>query len=275
MPLYQAIILAIVQGLTEFLPISSTAHLALIPRLFNWTDPGLGFDVALHLGTLAAVLIYFFRDWVQVIANGLGFTYRGARPDENSRTLLWYLVAGSIPAGLAGLKFQKYAENAWRTPYVIGAMLIIFGLLMWAADRFGSERKDLSKMSWTDSIIVGVAQALAIIPGASRSGVTITAARSRELNREAAARFSFLLSTPIIAAAAAKDAWDLHKEGGVPPEMKLPYLMGIIVSGLVGVAVIAFFIKYLRNHSLSLFVWYRVIFGIIVIALAAFFRVGG
>ncbi len=275
MPLYQAIILAIVQGLTEFLPVSSTAHLALIPKLFNWTDPGLGFDVALHLGTLAAVLIYFFRDWVQVIANGLGFAYRGARPDENSRTLLWYLVIGSIPAGLAGLKFQKYAENAWRTPYVIGAMLILFGLLMWAADRYGKEIKDLSKMSWTDALTVGVAQALAIIPGASRSGVTITAARYREFNREAAARFSFLLSTPIIAAAAAKDAWDLHKEGGVPPDMRLPYLVGIAVSGIVGVVVIAFFIKYLRNHSLSLFVWYRVIFGIIVIALAAFFRIGG
>jgi len=275
MPLYQAVWLAIIQGLTEFLPISSNAHLTVIPTLMGWKDPGLGFDVALHAGTLAAIVIYFFRDWVQVIANGLGFSYRGRRPDENSRSLLWFLLIATIPAGLAGLKFQKYAENSWRSFYVIAAAEIILGLLLFVADKVRREKDGLNQMNLFDAIFIGIAQALAIIPGVSRSGVTITAARFLHFDREAAARFSFLLSTPIIAAAASKDAWDLHKEGGIPPEMRLPYLVGILVSGVVGVLVIAFFLKYLRRHSLNLFVWYRVGFGIMVIALAVFFRIGG
>jgi undecaprenyl-diphosphatase len=275
MPLYQAIWLAIIQGLTEFLPISSNAHLTVIPTLMGWKDPGLGFDVALHAGTLAAIVIYFFRDWVQVIANGLGLSYRGRRPDENSHSLLWFLVIATIPAGLAGLKFQKYAENSWRSFYVIAAAEIILGVLLFVADRVGREKDALNQMNLFDAIFIGIAQALAIIPGVSRSGVTITAARFLHFDREAAARFSFLLSAPIIAAAASKDAWDLHKEGGIPPEMRLPYLVGILVSGVVGVLVIAFFLKYLRRHSLNVFVWYRIGFGIIVIALAVFFRIGG
>ena len=275
MPLYQAIWLAIIQGLTEFLPISSNAHLTVIPTLMGWKDPGLGFDVALHAGTLAAIVIYFFRDWVQVIANGLGFAYRGRRPDENSRSLLWFLVIATIPAGLAGLKFQKYAESSWRNFYVIGAAEIILGVLLYIADRVGREKDGLNQMNLFDSIVIGIAQALAIIPGVSRSGVTITAARFLHFDREAAARFSFLLSAPIIAAAASKDAWDLHKEGGIPPDLRLPYLVGILVSGVVGILVIAFFLKYLRRHSLDVFVWYRIGFGIMVIALAVFFRIGG
>ncbi|HEY6991989.1 MAG TPA: undecaprenyl-diphosphatase UppP [Bryobacteraceae bacterium] len=275
MPLYQAIWLAIIQGFTEFLPISSSAHLTVVPTLMGWKDPGLGFDVALHAGTLAAILIYFFRDWVQLIANGLGFSYRGHRPDENSRSLLWFLVIATIPAGLAGLKFQKYAETAWRSFYVIAAAEIILGLLMYVADRVGREKDGLNQMNLFDAIVIGVAQAFAIIPGVSRSGVTITAARFLHFDREASARFSFLLSAPIIGAAAAKDALDLYKEGGVPPGMQMPYLVGILVSGFVGMLVIAFFLKYLRRHSLNLFVGYRVGFGIIVIALAVFFRIGG
>jgi len=275
MPLYQAIWLAIIQGFTEFLPISSSAHLTVVPTLMGWKDPGLGFDVALHAGTLAAILIYFFRDWVQLIANGLGFSYRGHRPDENSRSLLWFLVIATIPAGLAGLKFQKYAETAWRSFYVIAAAEIILGLIMFVADRVGREKDGLNQMNLFDAIVIGVAQALAIIPGVSRSGVTITAARFLHFDREASARFSFLLSAPIIGAAAAKDALDLYKEGGIAPGMQMPYLVGILVSGFVGMLVIAFFLKYLRRHSLNLFVGYSVGFGIIVIALAVFFRIGG
>jgi undecaprenyl-diphosphatase len=275
MPLYQAIWLAIIQGFTEFLPISSNAHLHVVPTVLGWKDPGLGFDVALHAGTLAAIVVYFFRDWIQVIANGLGFSYRGRRPDENSRSLLWFLAIATIPAGLAGLKFQKYAENSWRSFYVIAAAEILLGLLMYIADRVGREKDGLNQMNLFDALVIGVAQALAIIPGVSRSGVTITAARFLHFDREASARFSFLLSTPIIAAAAAKDAFDLHKEGGIPPGMQAAYLVGILVSGIVGILVIAFFLKYLRRHSLNVFVGYRIAFGIIVIALAVFFRIGG
>jgi len=275
MPLYQAIILAIVQGLTEFLPVSSTAHLAIIPQLLHWRDPGLGFDIALHAGTLAAIIIFFFRDWVQIILHGIGVPYRGSQPDENSRALLWYLVLGSIPVGIAGLVFSKQAEGPWRNLIVMGVMLIVIGILMYFGDRFSQSKRGLDQMSWADAIWIGISQALAVVPGTSRSGITITTARFRALDREAAARFSFLLSTPAIAAAAGKDAWDMHKEGGVPAGMGLPYAIGILVSGVVGIVVIAFFLKYLKRNTLGVFVWYRIIFGIIIIALAVFFHIGG
>jgi undecaprenyl-diphosphatase len=272
MPIYQAIILAIVQGLTEFLPISSTAHLAVIPQVLGWKDPGLGFDVALHVGTLAAIFIFFFRDWVQIIANGLGLSYRGSIPDERSRYLLWFLAVGTIPVLIAGAALKKYAEGPWRNLYVIGPVMIIIGIVLWIADRVGQEKTGLDEMSWSDALTIGIAQALAVVPGVSRSGITITAARFRHLNREASARFSFLLSAPAIAAAAGKDFLDLHREGGIPPEMKVPYVVGVLVSAVVGIIVIAFFLQYLRRNTLTPFVWYRVIFGIIVIALAVFFR---
>ncbi len=275
MPLYQAIILAIVQGLTEFLPVSSTAHLAVIPKIFGWTDRGLDFDVALHAGTLAAVIIYFFQDWVQVIANGLGFSYRGSHPDENSRSLLWFVVIATIPVGIAGKALKAYAEGPWRNLYVIGVTMIVVGLLLAVADRIGQEKHGLDQMNWGDAISIGVAQAFAIIPGVSRSGITITAARFRHIDREAAARFSFLLSTPAIAAAAASDAFEMRKTGGIPADMRMAYPVGILVSGVVGIIVIAFFLRYLRRNSLAPFAWYRVVFGIMVIALAVFFRTGG
>jgi len=274
MPLYQAIVLAIIQGLAEFLPISSSAHLVIVPDLLHWKDPGLSFDVALHLGTLVAVLVYFFRDWVQVILNGIGISYRGARPDENSRSLLWLLILGTIPGALAGFKFEKYADQSLRSPFIIGACMILFGLLMWFADKASTARTGLDQLTGFDAVTVGIAQAFAIIPGVSRSGITLTAARFRGFGREAAARFSFLLSTPIIAGAAAKKAWDLHKDG-LPEDMKIPYIVGIAVSAVVGLAVIAFFMKYLRHNSLTIFVWYRILFGIIVIALAFFRVIGG
>ena len=273
MPLYQTIILAIVQGLTEFLPVSSSAHLAVIPKILGWEDPGLDFDIALHVGTLAAILIYFWRDWVQVIANGLGLSYRDTQPGEHDRRLLWFLVAATIPGALVGAAFNKYAETTLRNFYVIGTAMIVLGLIMWIADRVGQEKTAFDSMSWTDAISIGIAQALAIIPGVSRSGSTISMGRFRHLDREAATRFSFLLSAPIIAGSALKDVLDLRKHP-LPPDMRLPWIVGILVSGIVGIFVIGFFLKYLRHHTLSFFVWYRVAFGIIVIALA-FFRIGG
>lgn len=275
MPLYQAILLGIIQGFTEFLPVSSTAHLVIVPRLLNWTDPGLGFDIALHVGTLAAIIIYFFQDWVQVIANGLGFTYRGTRPDEHSHKLLWFLIIGTIPAAIVGAKFNKYAEGPWRNLYVIGIAMIVIGIVMGLADRFFEKKDGLDQMSWWDAITIGVAQALALVPGVSRSGITISAARARWLDRETSARFSFLLSAPVIAGAAAKDGLDLRKHGGLPHAMVAPWIAGTVASGIIGIIVIAFFLKYLRRNSLAAFVWYRIVFGIIIIALAVFFRIGG
>ena len=272
MPIYQVVVLAIVQALTEFLPISSTAHLVLIPWLFGWKDGGLTFDVALHAGTLVAVIIYFFQDWVQIIAQGFGLRI-GRDPDlKQNRNLLWLLAIASIPIGIIGYLFDKQADTTWRQPYVIGTMLIVVGIVMWIAEKRRIGSKSMSTIQMSDGIAVGLAQAVAVIPGTSRSGATISAGLFRNMNRETAARFSFLLSTPAIAAAVAKKFWDVHKEGGIPADMKVPIVVGIAVSGVLGAIVIAFFLRYLRRSSLMPFVWYRIVFGIIVIALAAFFR---
>jgi undecaprenyl-diphosphatase len=272
MPIYQAVVLAIVQALTEFLPISSTAHLVLIPWLFGWKDAGLTFDVALHAGTLVAVVIYFFRDWVQIIGQAFGLN-TGVDPDlRQNRNLLWLLAVGSIPIGIVGYLFDKQADTTWRQPYVIGTMMILVGIVLWMAEKRRVGSKSMSTIQFSDGIAVGLAQAVSVIPGTSRSGATISAGLFRNMNRETAARFSFLLSTPAIAAAVAKKAWDIHKEGGIPPDMKVPIVVGILVSGVLGAIVIAFFLRYLRRSSLMPFVYYRIVFGIIVIALAAFFR---
>jgi undecaprenyl-diphosphatase len=272
MPIYQAVVLAIVQALTEFLPVSSTAHLVLIPWLFGWKDAGLTFDVALHAGTLVAVIIYFFRDWMQIIGQAFGLNI-GVDPDiRQNRNLLWLLAVASIPIGIVGYLFDKQADTTWRQPYVIGTMLILVGIVLWMAEKRRVGSKSMSTIQWSDGIAVGLAQAVSVIPGTSRSGATISAGLFRNMNRETAARFSFLLSTPAIAAAVAKKAWDIHKEGGIPPDMKAPIVVGVIVSGVLGAIVIAFFLRYLRHSSLMPFVYYRIVFGIIVIALAAFFR---
>jgi undecaprenyl-diphosphatase len=272
MPIYQVVVLAIVQALTEFLPISSTAHLVLIPWLFGWKDGGLTFDVALHAGTLVAVIIYFFQDWVQIIAQGFGLHFGRDQDLKQNRNLLWLLAVASIPIGIFGYLFDKQADTTWRQPYVIGTMLILVGIVMWIAEKRRIGSKSMSTIQMSDGIAVGLAQAVSVIPGTSRSGATISAGLFRNMNRETAARFSFLLSTPAIAAAVAKKFWDVHKEGGIPADMKVPIVVGIAVSGVLGAIVIAFFLRYLRRSSLMPFVWYRIVFGIIVIALAAFFR---
>ncbi len=273
MPLYQVVILAIVQGLTEFLPISSSAHLALAPWLLGWKDQGLTFDIALHFGTLAAVVIYFWRDWLQIIAQAFGIDYTPDRELARNRSLLWLLVAATIPVGIAGLLFEKKAESAWRNPWVIGSMLIGVGVLMWVAEAVARHVRNIGDVKAPDAMTIGLAQALAVVPGTSRSGITITAALFRDLDRHSAARFSFLLSTPAIAAAAAKAFWDLHKHGGIPADERSSFIVGMLVSALTGSFVIAFFLNYLRGHTLRPFIIYRVIFGIIVLALAVFYRV--
>jgi undecaprenyl-diphosphatase len=279
-PLLHAIILGIIQGLTEFLPVSSSAHLALIPWLLGWNDQGLSFDIALHVGTVVAVIIYFFRDWVQVIGQGFGLKVGSDPSIRRNPRLLWLLVLGSIPAGIAGLLVKDLAENVWRNnQYLIGSMLILVGLFMWWADRQGSRGKDLGNVSPVDSLTIGTAQALALVPGVSRSGITICAGLLRNLDRATAARFSFLLATPAIAGAAAKDAWDLMRHGGgiagIPPDMRTALVVGVVVSAVSGALTIQFFLNYLRRRPLTFFVWYRLIFGIIVIALATFFRYHG
>ena len=272
MPIYQVIVLAIIQGVTEFLPISSTAHLALAPWLLGWTDPGLTFDIALHLGTLLAVLGYFFRTWVQLIAHGFGIDYGDDPLLKQNRSLLWLLAIGTIPVGVCGYLFGKQAETTWRNPFVIGTMLIVVGVLMWVSERIGTRARDMGQVTLADSLVIGAAQALAIVPGTSRSGITITAGLFRNLDRVAAARFSFLLATPAIAGAAAKALHDLIKHGGLPADLRTAFVLGIVLSGITGLAVIALFLRFLQRHTLYFFIYYRIVFGIIVIALAASVR---
>lgn len=275
MPLYQVVVLAIVQGFTEFLPVSSTAHLYLTSWLLGWKAESLEFDISLHVGTLVAVLIYFSRDWMQIVAQAFSANHG---PDDElgqNRGLLWLLALGSIPVGVAGVLFSKQAESTWRNPWVMAVMLIVVGVAMFIADRSGARKRDLANLTVSDAAAIGLAQALAVVPGASRSGATITAGLFRGLDRPSAARFSFLLSTPAIAAAAAKALYDLMKHGGMEPAMRVPFAVGVVVSGLVGWAVIAWFLRFLRHQSLAFFVYYRLLFGILVLALAFFRRPAG
>jgi undecaprenyl-diphosphatase len=268
MPIYQVVVLGIIQGLTEFLPISSSAHLYLTSWLLNWNTEALDFDIMLHLGTLVAVVVYFARDWVQIIGQGFGMRIGQDDALSNNPNLLWLLAAGSIPVGIAGLLFEKQADTTLRNPTVMGLMLVLVGIVMWMGENSGRLVRDLGMVTLTDSLSIGLAQALAIIPGTSRSGITITAGLFRNLDRETAARFSFLLSTPAIAAAAAKALYNIHKQHGLHDLFSSTFLIGVTVSALTGCAVIAWFLNYLHRSTLRPFVYYRVAFGIIVLALA-------
>jgi undecaprenyl-diphosphatase len=273
MPLYQAIVLALVQAFTEFLPVSSTAHLTLFPWLLGWQDPGLAFDVALHAGTLVAVLLYFFEDWLTLALCGIGVKYPASATTEEvaqHKKLFWYMVIGTIPGGILGALFEHKIEEHFRTPYVIAISLIAIALVMWWADSKSPLTRPLEQSNITDAVTIGTAQALALCPGVSRSGITITAGLFRGFTREAATRFSFLLSTPLIAGAVVSHLpklIKLHKAGGLDLPLST-LLISILISGVAGYFVIAFFLRYLQTHTLKLFVFYRLLFGIIVLVLA-------
>ncbi len=284
MPIYQAVVLAIVQGLGEFIPISSSGHLIIVRRLLGWNELSpaheLSFDVALHFGTLLSVLFYFRRTWFQIIRAALGgkvvrFSEAGttdapltAEEQKDERMLLWFLAIATIPGAIAGKLLEHSAEEYFREHiFLIAGALIFVALLMWLGEKVGKLNKPLTRISFVDSLAIGTAQAFALIPGVSRSGSTITAGLFRNLTRDAAVRFSFLLSTPLIAGAALLKAHELHKEG-LPHDMQMPVLVGIIISALVGYAAIAWLIRYLQSNSLKIFIVYRIIAGIVVIALA-------
>jgi undecaprenyl-diphosphatase len=273
-PLLHAIILAVIQALTEFLPISSTAHLILFPWLLGWPEPGQAFDVALHAGTLLAVLLYFFQTWLTFLLCGLGMHYPSRATSEEvqrNRRMFWYMVVGTIPAGLLGFFFHHQIEDNLHHNYkLIGGALVGAGLLMWWADAKPRLTRQLESSTFGDAVSIGMAQAFALLPGVSRSGITITTGLFRGMTRDAATRFSFLLSAPVIAGAVAKELpklIKLHHAGGL--ELPLSTLaLSIAVSGLLGVPVIAFFLRYLQVRTLKVFVVYRIVFGIIVLLLA-------
>jgi len=272
MPLFQAVVLAVVQGLTEFLPISSSAHLVLFPWFAGWQEPGLAFNVALHIGTLVAVFVYFLRDWVQLTLAGFGIRASANMSNDEfswKRKLFWLLVIGTIPGALVGILFERTIEERFMQPIPIACALISVGLLMWLADIRASQKRHIPELGLSDSMLVGGAQALALFPGVSRSGITITAGLWRHMTRETAARFSFLLSTPLIAGAAVKELPKLlraHKAGMMDISLST-LLIAIAVSGIVGYLVIGFLLRYLQTRTLKVFVVYRIALGILILLL--------
>jgi len=261
MTLLHAVILGVVQGLGEFLPISSSAHLVIFPWLLNFPDPGLTFDVALHIGTLAALLAFFWRDWLKLI--GAFFRSLGKKPalwDKDER-LIWFILLATIPAAVIGFLIEDYAETILRGPLLIAGMMAVMGILLGLVDRFGKKTKTLGQIGLKDSLIVGCSQALALVPGTSRSGVTITTGMLLGFDRPTAARFSFLLSTPITAGAAILKCRHLFQG---PVETNV--WVGILVSGIVGYFAIKYMLYFLQKYSYRVYVLYRLAFAALIFA---------
>ena len=261
MSIGEAVLLGILQALGEFLPISSSAHLALFPFFSGGVYQGLTYDVALHLATLIAVCAYFWKDLLQLVLNG----FRAPSSEEGRQ--FWFIGAATVPAALAGYFLQDAAENIFRSPVMIAVMLMLFALFLFLADRYNAKLGNYkTSFNLTALILIGCAQALAIMPGVSRSGVTITAALLLGFSRAAGARISFLLSIPIIAGAAALKLKDVSLS-----EIDAPFLAGFFAAMICGWLVIKFLMKYIQSHSFDVFVYYRWALGIVIIALY-FFR---
>jgi undecaprenyl-diphosphatase len=254
----QIITLALLQGLTEFLPISSSAHLILVPILTGWQDQGLAFDVSVHVGTLLAVLLYFHKEVLAMAAAWLGsFIGRGLNPDAR---LAWAVIFGTVPVVIAGVVFKDFIEQNLRSPIVIAVATIVFGLLLAWSDWRGSRQRDEYSLSWTDVLTIGIAQALALIPGTSRSGITMTAGLALGLTRQASARFSFLLSIPVIIASGLLLTLDLLEQPGTD-------VWGVLLTGAAIAAVSAYlcihvFLKLLERIGMMPFVIYRLVLGV-------------
>jgi undecaprenyl-diphosphatase len=261
MTIFQALVLGILQGLTEFLPVSSSAHLALAPYLFGWEDPGLAFDVALHFGTLVAILWYFRKEWGQLFAAAIAvLRKRKAETPEEKRVV--FLIIATIPGAIGGLLLEKKAETVFRAPALTATMLIVMGVVLWAVDRYAAQDRKLDSMRWLDALLIGLAQVAALIPGVSRSGSTITAGRALRFDRQSAAIFSFLMSMPIIAAAVVLKGPEVLKSGGLTTEV----LVGVLASAISGWLAISVLLKYVRTRSYGIFALYRVLLGLAVLA---------
>lgn len=262
----ESIILGIIQGLTEFLPISSTAHLVIVPYIFNWNSPllsSLTFDVALHLGTLLAVVGYFLKDTIQLISGFFRGLFKMNFKLDSATRLSGLVFLGTIPAAVLGVLLDKWVETKFRTPDVLASSMVVVGAFMWYAESVARKTKETEKMTIKDGLIVGLAQALALIPGTSRSGITISSGLLLGYNREDAARFSFLLSIPVIAGAALMKLKTFTH--GIPAADIGPLFWGTVFSGIFGFLSIKYFMKYLQRHTLKAFVWYRFFFAVIII----------
>ena len=263
---WQAVVLAVVQGLTEFLPVSSSGHLVLMPKLLGWADQGLAFDVAVHVGTLVAVLAYFRRDLLPLL-RGLWNWLSGDRQDAQGR-LAVNLLLGTIPVGLVGLFFSKWIEANLRSPFVVAFQLAVFGIVLWTVDRFGQRKRGELDVTVPQALLIGIGQALALVPGTSRSGITMTMGLVSGLTRDAAARFAFLLSIPGIGLAGAYEGFKVAT-GAVATVPVGEMLIGAVVSAVVGFACIHYFLRAISRIGFAPFMWYRLALAALVVAVYA------
>ena len=266
MQIYQSLILGIVQGLTELLPISSSAHLNIIPWMFGWFEqPGFeeafeGFDVALHFGTLLAIGIFFFKDWIALIKGGFNQVVKKKKSSEGR--MFWYIVLATIPGGIIGFVLDKFVGDALTKPIIIAIALIVMGIVLYIVDKKAKNVINYKDMTLKQTFLIGLSQALAFIPGVSRSGITMTTARAMGVKRESAAKYSFMLSAPIVLAATIFKLKDFV--------FNLPFFIGVFTSFIAGIIVIKFLLNYLKKGNYKGFAIYRVIFGLIIIAVLIF-----
>lgn len=261
MSIFQALILGIVQGLTELLPISSSAHLTIIPWILGWTNSidfnaaFEGFDVALHFGTLLAIAIFFFNDWIKLIKGGYKRVVKKEKSFEGK--MFWYIVAATIPGGIIGFILDKFAGNVLEKPLIIAIALIVMGIILYVVDKKAKTNTTYEKMNFKQTFLIGLSQCLAFIPGVSRSGITMTAGRAMGIERESVAKYSFMLSAPIVFAATVLKFKDFV--------FSIPFFIGVIASFIVGILVIKFLLQYLKKGNFKIFAIYRVIIGIAII----------
>ncbi len=279
--IFQAIVLGIVQGLTEFLPISSSAHLVIVPWLFGWTDSAVGslsFDVSLHLGTLVAILIFFRKDWITLAVAWFKSVIERKIGNDHDRKMAWFLILASVPGALAGVFFEGKIEELFHSkPISSGSMILmaaviaLLGAILWIVDRLVKREHPFQKIGIRDAVIIGCAQALAIFPGVSRSGATITAGRAIGLDRVSAARFSFLLSAPIIAGAGVKSVFEvigLFRTGAIPSEELVIFPIGFIAAAVSGIVCIRLLLAFLKKYSFATFAIYRFALALLVATVA-------
>ena len=283
MLLLKALILGLVQGLTEFIPISSSAHLVIIPWMFGWDDPALEslpFDVALHLGTLVALLAFFAKDWVRIVRSGVASIVERKIGEDADRRLAWFLVIASVPGGIVGLLFEKKLEE-WFHPshgsiqssamIAMALIIVVLGGLLFLAERLAAHRRRMNQLTYFDSVLIGLAQALALFPGVSRSGSTITAGLALGLERETAARFSFLLSAPIVAGAGMKSLLTIYKgiqAGSITGSDFVLFVIGFAAATVSGYFCIRFLLRFLQKNPTNVFVYYRWVLAAVVLVIA-------
>jgi undecaprenyl-diphosphatase len=265
MGLLRAVVLGIVQGVTEFLPISSTAHLRIVPELLGWPDAGAAYTAMIQLGTVAAVIVYFWKDLLRLGRAFFEGLLRGAPFETLDARIAWYVLVGTLPVAILGLAFKHHIETSLRSLYVIALAMIGLALVLFLAERIAAHRRTLAEMTWKDGIIIGFCQALALIPGSSRSGTTLTGGLALGFRREDAARYSFLLSVPATAAAGLFEMRHLVKSG--EPFTGFDVVVGTVVAFLSGILAIAWLLRFLRTKSTLVFVVYRLLLGVLLLVL--------